>query len=533
MMRRKRTTTHNDDGDDDDCQQLLPNGQSHSPQEQHSTRGRLRYAKAFRGIRTPISGILSSLPTPRTPRLAVVVFLIIVASMVAAIIVFGFISIFYDNASTLHEHGMNPIGQDSKGMDSKIRISRKDQDNKREFQMEQKSDCKKIPVTNDLLEPYSLFSGEAKRFRNSCNHSSVVVAAAAAADGISHDGEGRKSINAKKRNKRDGALQVKTVEIVVAYCQEDLNWIYKDVIDVISPRLSTVDAADISENHGVKKIRLTIMSKCGKESLVPDFAAQDSRIDKMSIVLLPNVGGCDFAYVHFINRYMEQIIGRHDSASLYDYKNTVILFIKGSMRSPDNFHFPHHERYRGVDEMLDLSFHGEFGCGIKTTCDVSPYHDTATLNRFTIKAYSRISDIQNNHGKHVQEDGMNALGYKNLGDFHRRALNWTFPNHQLTLVCYGGTFAIPAERIVNLSRDQEYVRLLQNLEKALSRSSSAKVAVEEHFAERTWAGIFAEPLSLEHTNIVKSYQTSIIKRRFSIFGPLQSDHFHQKDICFP
>lgn len=555
MIRRKRTSHDNDDDSDNDCQ---CKEQSNCSQEKsyYLIRNRWRYGRSLllgkRIVpripmlsRTFLSS--SSLPIiiPNVVIVSVAIVVAIVLLLWLAIIVITIvmacfisksennnasntiISLWNDKLASPRILG-HDIDVDTKLMDSKI--LRGHTNKKKEFHPIDKLGCKMIPVKDELLEPFLLFSGEAKRFQKICN-----------------DGDGDSNSNSNS-NSSDHVPLMKTVEVVIAYCQEDLNWIYKDVIDVISPpRAVDNHHHHYHHNHGIK-IRLTIMSKCGKESLLPDFVAQDSRIDKMSLVVLPNVGGCDYAYAHFINRYRSynnmqnttsttstSTTTTSSTATPYEYQNTVILFIKGSKRSPENFHFPHHERYNRVDEMLDLAFSGEFGCGLKTTCDVSPYHDTDTLNRFTIKAYSRISDIvqQNNllsgsGTKHVQEEGMNALGYKNLGDFHRRALNWTFPNPQLTLVCYGGTFAIPAERIISVSsRDQGSAgsRMLETLEKALSRNSSAKVAVEEHFAERTWAGIFAEPLSLEQTNVVKSYQTSIVKRRFSIFGPLQSNHF--------
>lgn len=520
MIRRKRTS-HNDNGHDgDDSKYSRWNGQSNYQEKTHSIQNRLRY----HGNTAP--------PT-------IIIIVVIVLTVVTVMIAISLLS--FKSKLLLHNNNNGNLmvstesrHDDNNVMDSKLRRN----DNGRNFMHRKlsnynhkndrcKTQNKTYPIQEELIDPFHLFSGEAIRF------------GIRKKDTLCNDNDNKNVV-------------LKTVEIVIAYCQEDLDWIHKDVINVIasSPHFlgdanTTTTTTTSNNDHNSatnrSKIKLTIMSKCGKESLLPDFVAQDSRIDEMSLVLLPNVGGCDYAYAHFINQYIMKKridssaddgkgIGSNDehTSSTTTTTTSVILFIKGSMRSPENFHFPHHERYRRVDEMLDLAIHGEFGCGIKTTCDVSPYHDTSTLNRFTIKAYSRISDLQQQQQHvHVQEEGMNALGYKNLHDFHHRALNWTFPNPELTLVCYGGTFAISAERIVSFARgnhNQEHIGVLRKLEKALSRANT-KVAVEEHFAERTWAGILAEPLSLEHTKIVKSYQTSIVKRRFSIFGPLQSNKF--------
>lgn len=85
------------------------------------------------------------------------------------------------------------------------------------------------------------------------------------------------------------------------------------------------------------------------------------------------------------------------------------------------------------------------------------------------------------HSEIIQPE-FNPLKYKNLEDFHKRALKWTFPNDRLAQVCYGGTFALPLSQLVALSKDPTISQALELLKTELARDTD--VAVEEHFAER-------------------------------------------------
>jgi hypothetical protein len=68
-----------------------------------------------------------------------------------------------------------------------------------------------------------------------------------------------------------------------------------------------------------------------------------------------------------------------------------------------------------------------------------------------------------------------------------------FPNEHVTEVCYGGTFAVPAYRIMELAKEPSVRKVVMDLEEILLTRNVAS-SVEEHFIERTWAELFANPL---------------------------------------
>ena len=82
----------------------------------------------------------------------------------------------------------------------------------------------------------------------------------------------------------------------------------------------------------------------------------------------------------------------------------------------------------------------------------------------------------------IVQPKFNPFNYKNLEDFHRRALKWTFPNEKLVQVCYGGTFALPLSQLVGLSKDPTTSRALELLNTVLATDTND--AIEEHFVER-------------------------------------------------
>ena len=324
-----------------------------------------------------------------------------------------------------------------------------------------------------------LWSGEAIRQHSSSSLSQVQVTA----DGAGDNG-------------------IKTVELVIAYCKADTKWIFDDVLKKIPKGI---------------EVNMTIISKCGNEKKLPKFA-KDSRVKQFEIMTLPNVGGCDYAYAHFINHYVE-------TATAEDAASSVIMFIKDTPRTMEYFHFIQHERYRTVKEMLAIASGGEFICGIKPHCRISTFHDTGALYRFVLGSYVRKTERTltgngngNGNGQKDTQIGFNPYGYSSLLDFHQRALNWTFPNENVTEVCYGGTFAVPASRIMSLAKEPVVRQVMVNLEEILSRN--ATTTIEEHFSERTWAGLLANPLEKEDTDAILAMKGGIYRRTGSVMGPL-------------
>eukprot|EP00554_Chaetoceros_debilis_P015596 CAMPEP_0194124292 /NCGR_PEP_ID=MMETSP0150-20130528/58028_1 /TAXON_ID=122233 /ORGANISM="Chaetoceros debilis, Strain MM31A-1" /LENGTH=390 /DNA_ID=CAMNT_0038817951 /DNA_START=361 /DNA_END=1533 /DNA_ORIENTATION=- len=309
--------------------------------------------------------------------------------------------------------------------------------------------------------------------------------------------------------------QVRTVEVVIAYCKANLNWM-KENENVLKA---------MSMNN-TAMVKMNIISKCGREKEIPTFTTDDG-ISELNIISVPNAGGCDYAYAHFINQYIKNHITEEAASS-------VIIFIKDTPRDYDYFRMAYHERYRSIEEILNIAGKGEFICGSKTDCNISPYHSTDIINRFTMKAYVR--QTERNNGKKVRKrNNFNYHDFKNLEDFHKRGLEWTFPNANLTSVCYGGTFALPASRLVALSRRPVEGRVFKSLEAILGRQSNGATTIEEHFIERTWAGLLSHPLNKNQTDIIHeiSNHAGSVRIKSSVFGSMRSKFGSKKsgDVC--
>ena len=249
---------------------------------------------------------------------------------------------------------------------------------------------------------------------------------------------------------------------------------------------------------------------------MPNFK-EDRRVKRVDVLKLPNVGGCDYAYAHFINRYIANTAPKDAASSL-------IVFIKDTPRKTDYMHFPLHERFREVDEMLQMASDGRYVCGAKPHCAISPVHDTQHLysySRSTI--HTRITNKKQNESATGDMSTFNLHRYTNLKDFHERALNWKFPNEHFTEVCYGGTFALSASQLLSsLSKDLATKNAIKALEKSLSRNITS--SIEEHFAERTWAGMLANPIDIDEAHALQTLQSKklggIVKISTSVMGPL-------------
>jgi len=240
-------------------------------------------------------------------------------------------------------------------------------------------------------------------------------------------------------------------------------------------------------------------------------------ITDVDIIKLPNVGGCDYAYAHFINNYISK-------ANPSEADSSLILFMKDAERIKHFWKVPPYKiAFRNVTEIVEVGLRGKFICGSKFLCNASPYHDTGRLNGFIMHDYERVS----NRGKGIlKKNGsdFNHYQYANISDFHKRALNWTYPNEKMTEVCYGGVFAVPASRILFLSNQPKEGRVLKLIEEHLTRSD---ITVEEHFIERTWADLLAQPLNGEEIALLHSMRNPIrpkfIHRLSGVKGALIGD----------
>ncbi len=328
--------------------------------------------------------------------------------------------------------------------------------------LKRKNRCAWVPAQKPNLG--SLFSGDASRY-------------------ITHELEQNQYTLAIEPD-TDYFPCIDTVEIVVAYCNADLSWIGHAIEDI---PLSL-------------KLRLTILSKCGNENniTISSFDGNASnRFEKIDTIPLANAGGCDYAYIY----YMNYILGVGNEGGSLSQASSILLFTKDTIRDYLHFHFPGHG-YRSFGRMIEIASRGEFACGIYQKSGITWYHNTEILNKFILRKYTRVSatlgEDGNNAGKgsDLEDDEFNAYGYQSLMEFHSRALNYSFPQKYVP-VCFGGSFAIPTKKLVDFASRKSpsgYGReLLQRIENSLARDS--KPTAEEHFVERTWASIFSEPLT--------------------------------------
>ena len=297
-----------------------------------------------------------------------------------------------------------------------------------------------------------------------------------------------------------------TIEIVLAYCSSPLTWVEKDVIQ------------DTLKTFRHASFHFTIMSKCGKEEIIPDFRKIEA-VKSVEIVSIDNVGGCDYAYAKFLNDYYIQsrqtneLFNKESESST---SNNVIIFLKDTPRTEQNFHQTKEifSSYRSIPEMIQISSLGkDFACGLVLKPGLSEYHDIPTLNSILIDRYSRIRD----ESLKSRGNRFNPHGYANLEDFHSKALQWTFPRKDYTRVCYGGTFAVPLSRLQSLVQDQKFNRVMKFIESSVSES---KMSVTEHYVERTWASLLSKPLTVEDAMSLKAATIGIVSHQGSSHGVL-------------
>ena len=330
---------------------------------------------------------------------------------------------------------------------------------------------------------------------------------------------------------RNPALElehVQKIEIVLAYCKSDISWLADELVHYVQSYRRESDNNDNDHDHDndVPELKITILSKCGNTNSIPDFAndinkqlsldlgeiptsnsetVESNKIHvkvDVEIVNLVNKGGCDLAYLHYINRYIME----HTAASA---ANTIIVFLKDSPRTNKSLH--QSGGWRTVPDMIDYAARGEFICGIKTSCQKSVFHDSVIMKKYTIPLYVRHGDAS------LSGEDFNVAKYKNLKDFMNRELNWNLPNEELTEVCYGGTFAVPASRLFAhpiLEKD------LKHVEQILL--DGPQMSIIEHFVERLWAAFLANPLNEKDTATVTDLKDSFAAKNGSYMGTLMA-----------
>lgn len=313
--------------------------------------------------------------------------------------------------------------------------------------------------------------------------------------------------------------RISTVIIVVAYCNADISWFNKAIEE------------DIPDGMAVQMV---FLSKCGNEENIASLKpSASSRVERIDIIPLANVEGCDYAYIY----YMNNILLSNPSIKAMT-SSSIVLFVKDTIRDRKHFHFKNHGGYRSIGEMIKIASRGEFACGIYPQRTFSWYHDTKSLTMYSMDSYTRISQRKGSGSQKI--DDFNAFSYRNLGDFHDRALfGYKFPQ-QFTPVCYGGSFAIALHKMVEFfSRGVPSGKdVLQYMESSMMRKSESMI--EEHFVERTWAGLFSELLTKNQITQLEKSTINIDMRPRSICGQIELDiaclHYHadnQYGSAFP
>ena len=287
--------------------------------------------------------------------------------------------------------------------------------------------------------------------------------------------------------------KVQRIEICVAYCHGDLHWIREAMAKEFPKQVA---------------IHLTIMSKCNNEADIPDFGGLSNV--KVEVIQLPNKGGCDLAFAHFITRYLSREAPLQSSASS---SSTALLFLKDTEYTRPDWKPP-----RSLEELLRLALQrDDFVCSLEPHCWTSAYHDVKTLGHFRRNSYTRAGG-----GPEVGGVQFNPAGYRDLSDFLDRGLNWTFPNEEAIQVCYGGQFAITESRLFNGDRAAMGI-LFRRLEQLLMEGP-AVMSLAEHFVERLWAGILAKPLTPSQVKEILALNEFVWEQNGAHMGPFASEN---------
>ena len=214
------------------------------------------------------------------------------------------------------------------------------------------------------------------------------------------------------------------VWVVVAYCTGNLAWIH--------------DFLGTGTNASV-----TVISKCDKEVVF-----QGALFRK-----LPNVGGCDHTYAHYM---------AHNVTLSTHAESDIVLFLKDN----NNIHQLKTGKSRTLQEMIRIvSGKKGFACWQVPKPQYSAFHQTNLLLAFAWKS-------GNYKGVPIQRNS------SHLGAWAEK-VGLRLPQ-PITPVCYGGNFAVRASHIM------ANVELWHRVEQSLSTGPNL---VEAHYMERSWASV--------------------------------------------
>lgn len=287
----------------------------------------------------------------------------------------------------------------------------------------------------------------------------------------------------------------RSVSLVISFCSHELGWLIDALVNI-------------------QILDITIYSKCGLEEVAKRFLSVLPY--NASVVTLPNVGRVDHTFAF----HMASLAPDTDP-------DTVVLYIK------DTFEVIHQRGMAAVQFSQMVSAAAGplgFGCGLRprgdfepTVCkfsiwktallhigfdpekckvfqhskdierSISPWHLTRKLEKFTLKTY---------YSKATKYQKVDCADFSNGETFAEwlRAMHISLPS-PVTMVCYGGNFAVKVANILNSRRP------ILNMLHSLSRGDNI---VQGHYAERTWAGLLSSRPSMQLTEkILRSHLGSL------------------------
>jgi len=253
-------------------------------------------------------------------------------------------------------------------------------------------------------------------------------------------------------------LNKQHIHVVVAFCRGDLSWIS-------------------GYTSGYRVSSLHIVSKCDQPIV--------NRPPYSTVEVVPNVGGNDHTYAHYITNILDKKMFETYS----DPDNSVVVFLKDN-----NIGHQNNMNRDSFEDMLTMAASSRgFGCSLISNGHYSAYHETTRLYTFSMANYHRF-------GGEIAAGKVSFKSvYPNLGEF-LKAKNLE-SKKSLTQVCYGGSFAASVSNIRRIDQSS-----WGELEHSLSRGNNIE---EGHFMERTWASILATPISDEDIHKLHDFARAI------------------------
>jgi len=301
------------------------------------------------------------------------------------------------------------------------------------------------------------------------------------------------------------------LELVISHCDQSLDWIFEDLMSDNVFFGNDIDSSLSSTTPNI--VNITVFSKCGwpVKGIPPNYP--------YALVRLPNVGRNDHSFAHWLSNQEPS-----------NNNNNVVLFLKDNGNIYRKF-----GRQRPLREVAYIAQGGAgFGCREErlwffmrplqqiqalrngenskvfrhykpagfsfVSCALSFFHYRSKLLKYTISDYHRL-----------KRDGMNSFKspYADMGEWLEKAVfagnpsdfSLLFsPSTSLVPVCYGGNFAARRSQI---GRNPQW--LYKNMASSLERGDNI---AEGHFAERSWAALLSNPLSVDDEQILLDYQSS-------------------------